>query len=406
MKLRDLFSWIILTCFVNANVPLSVPLQNGIGPADDLLLFDAPAFPDPSKPGEYLVDQPTFVFKRRGRHFSESFSTLSTFDDEAAQSVNRMWDRLQFFMAVGLPNKSTTLSVSNCSRSPHTGPTALYPALGVSLAKISLGSCGENKELTGIANLAPSDSRRMTNTIFLSPDSGFGVISGNWLPSFPKSMLTRISDIDDTIKISNVLDKFELLRNTFLVDPQPVAGIPQLYASLARSLGDPQFVYISASPFQLYPFLNNFIDTTYAASRGPVFLQNVTMSNPTAIINFLTSEQKIFEYKVSQIDRLQVMYPNKKWLAIGDSAQKDPETYGEACVIPCAFLFPKFNSLSSFRKFPSFIACIWIRLFDSANNTDARFQAAFAGVPANKYRLFTDAEIPNLSGINVAAGEC
>jgi phosphatidate phosphatase APP1 len=183
------------------------------------------------------------------------------------------------------------------------------------------------------ANLAPSDSRRMSNTIFLSPDSGFGVISGNWLPSFPKSMLT----IDDTIKISNVLDRFELLRNTFLVDPRPVAGIPQLYASLARSLGDPQFVYISASPFQLYPFLNNFIDTTYAASRGPVFLQNVTMSNPTAIINFLTSEQKIFEYKVSQIDRLQIMYPNKKWLAIGDSTQKDPETYGEACVTPLRF---------------------------------------------------------------------
>jgi len=174
MKFRDLFSLIFSTCFVNANSPLFVPLQNGIGPADDLLLFDAPAFPDPSKPGEFLVDQPTFVFKR-GRHFSQS---LSTFDDEAAQSVNRMWDRLKFFMAVGLPNKSTSLSVSNCSRSPHTGPTALYPTLGVSLAKISLGSCGENREITGTANLDPSDDRQMTNTIFLSPDSGFGVISG------------------------------------------------------------------------------------------------------------------------------------------------------------------------------------------------------------------------------------
>ena len=62
--------------------------------------------------------------------------------------------------------------------------------------------------------------------------------------------------------------------------------------------------------------------------------------------------------------------------------------------------------MSSFRKLPGFIVCIWIRLFDGANNTDARFQAALAGVPSNKYRLFTDAEIPNLSNINVAAGEC
>jgi phosphatidate phosphatase APP1 len=30
------------------------------------------------------------------------------------------------------------------------------------------------------------------------------------------------------------------------------------------------------------------------------------------------------------IDRIQGMYPGKKFLTVGDSTQKDPETYGEA----------------------------------------------------------------------------
>ena len=65
------------------------------------------------------------------------------------------------------------------------------------------------------------------------------------------------------------------------------------------------------------------------------------------------------------------------------------------------------HSLCRFRKYgPKFITCIWIRRFDGANNTNARFAAAFEGVPASKIRIYNDSEIPSLSRINVAGGEC
>jgi len=38
-----------------------------------------------------------------------------------------------------------------------------------------------------------------------------------------------ISDIDDTVKFSNVADKRELLRNTLLREFIPVAGMPEVY---------------------------------------------------------------------------------------------------------------------------------------------------------------------------------
>lgn len=119
------------------------------------------------------------------------------------------------------------------------------------------------------------------------------------------------------------------MQATLLDDPKPVAGMPELYASLASSLKSPQFIYVSGSPFQLYPFLHGFIDTTYSASKGPILLQNLTLSDFSSILSFIKSDG-IFEYKVAMIDRIKGMYPNKKFVAIGDSTQKDPETYGES----------------------------------------------------------------------------
>ncbi|KAJ7228400.1 hypothetical protein GGX14DRAFT_612676 [Mycena pura] len=83
------------------------------------------------------------------------------------------------------------------------------------------------------------------------------------------------------------------------------------------------------------------------------------------------------------IDRIHGMYPNKKFLAVGDSTQQDPETYGEAI-----------------RKYGDFIACAWIRKVDDANNTDARFQAAFQGVAPAKFKIYTDDEILSLANID------
>lgn len=131
-------------------------------------------------------------------------------------------------------------------------------------------------------------------------------------------------DIDDTVKISNVLDTPKLLQATLFDDPQPVEGMPELYASLADTLDSPQFIYVSGSPFQLYPFLRNFIDTTYSASRGPILLQNFTLTSLSSILDF-TASDGVFEYKSAMIDRIKGMYPDMKFLAIGDSTQKDPE---------------------------------------------------------------------------------
>lgn len=67
-----------------------------------------------------------------------------------------------------------------------------------------------------------------------------------------------VSDLDDTIKISQVTDRKKLLDNTFR---QPFRDVPGMAAAYTRWRGQgAAFHYVSASPWQLYPALSTWLD--------------------------------------------------------------------------------------------------------------------------------------------------
>ncbi|KAJ7167478.1 hypothetical protein C8R46DRAFT_898266 [Mycena filopes] len=338
---------------------------------DDVLVFDAPAFDDPANPGNTLIQLQAYVSSRQ-LDLTPLLKTISselnkTLGLDISKTLDRAASRLALFATLPLSGKDVTVDVASC------GNGASLPSTfgGMAIQNVTLGKC-DGTDALGAVSMGALDSRAVNFTIFPSGPDGFGVIS----------------DIDDTVKVSHSLDKLLLAKATLIDDPIPVAGMPAVFSSLAKSLNDPAFIYVSASPFQLYPFLRDFIDTTYSESVGPIFLNNLTTTNISAITDFAASNG-VFEYKSAMIDRIQGMYPGKKFLTVGDSTQKDPETYGEAI-----------------RKYGDFIACAWIRKVDGGNNTDARFAAAFAGVSPSKFKIYTDEEIPSLADIDVAGGKC
>jgi len=379
MRFSAASSLFLLPLLARASLPYGpqrrLPDLNGIDVLDDVLVFDGLAYEDPSNVGQALVGLQAFVYLRSiditGLISSVASALESSLGLDIGADITTATDRLQLFGAVGLPGKDVQVNIDGCSEAAVLPGTSGLPDLGLVLRNVSVGDCNGN-DLIGKVQLSPLDSRNINATIFTSPSDGFGVIS----------------DIDDTVKISNVLDKLKLAEATLIDVPEPVAGMPDLYASVAKSLNTSTFIYVSGSPFQLYPFLHSFIDTTYAASTGPLLLQNFSLTDVEDLIDF-ASDNGILEYKLSMIDRIHGMYPGKKFLAVGDSTQKDPETYGE-----------------SFRKYGDFIACSWIRQVDGANNTAERFSVAFEGVPTNRYRMYTDDEIQGLALIDVAGGAC
>jgi len=356
----------------------SLSKRLSVGSLDDVLLLDAPAFQDPSDSSKTIASMEAFVFLHQlPLNFSGILEdAVNAIGLDKGGDITTAADRLKLFSAVGIPGTHATVNVSGCSESPELPSTGLSDLGIVTSDNVPLGSCGV-AATKGAATLTATvqNDDFSSAKIFPSGPDGFGVIS----------------DIDDTVKISHVLDKLELIQTTLFDDPEPVAGMPDVYASLAKSLNSPQFMYVSGSPVQLYPFLQDFISTTYSASVGPIFLKNFTLLNPAKVLDALIpGADDVLDYKVSQITRIHGMYPNKSFLTVGDSTEKDPETYGQI-----------FNTFGS-----NFVRCIWIHLVDGANNTDARFNAAFKGVPQEKIRLFNDTEIPSLSSIDVAGGKC
>ncbi|KAJ4423302.1 hypothetical protein N0V82_002029 [Gnomoniopsis sp. IMI 355080] len=185
-----------------------------------------------------------------------------------------------------------------------------------------------------------------------------------------------ISDVDDTIKVTMTDEPVGILRSTFVDDPRPVPGMPELYQFLQSQITSASpFFYLSASPYNLYPFLRNFRDSYYP--HGQLILRDASwMSLPGLISTFTLGTQ---EYKTDRIKKIYQWLPKKKFIVIGDSTQTDPEAYGEAY----RTYGHKWIRLILIRKVTG-VAAIGI---DEKNKAE-RFEQAFEGVPRNVWHIF------------------
>ncbi|MCJ7501176.1 App1 family protein, partial [bacterium] len=145
---------------------------------------------------------------------------------------------------------------------------------------------------------------------------------GGRVQLIPPRGLSVISDLDDTIKISGVLDKEELLANTFLKEFRSVPGMPEVYQSWAKE--GAVFHYVSASPWQLYPPLADFMSREGFPS-GSFTLRSFRIKDRTFFNIFASPE----ETKIPVIESIVSRYPDRRFILVGDSGEKDPEVYGE-----------------------------------------------------------------------------
>lgn len=73
----------------------------------------------------------------------------------------------------------------------------------------------------------------------------------------PENSTCLISDIDDTIKVSDVRNKQKLIQNSFINPFNAVPGMQDFYSKLNESKIN-CFLFVSASPWQMYSVLNDF----------------------------------------------------------------------------------------------------------------------------------------------------
>jgi hypothetical protein len=140
-----------------------------------------------------------------------------------------------------------------------------------------------------------------------------------------------ISDIDDTIKITEILAGAKIvIKNTFFRDFAAVPGMAKMY----HALGGAAFHYVSGSPYQLYRPLAEFLFSNEAGfPEGTFHMKNLRKNLLTASswedLQDLVGENATFNQKITQISELMTRFPERKFILIGDSGEKDPEVYRE-----------------------------------------------------------------------------
>jgi phosphatidate phosphatase APP1 len=185
--------------------------------------------------------------------------------------------------------------------------------------------------------------------------------------------ISVISDIDDTVKLTEVRDKSQLIRNTFFREFRAVEGMPAAYTRWAES--GCQFHFISASPWQLYEPLVAFLrDAGFPG--GTMHLKRFRLKDRS----FFQLLADPLEYKVSVIEPLLKAFPKRKFVLVGDGGEKDPEAYGTIA-----------------RRYPSQIVRIYIRDTTGQPLDARRYQSAFRGLSADRWQVFREArELPDL----------
>jgi len=180
--------------------------------------------------------------------------------------------------------------------------------------------------------------------------------------------LSVVSDIDDTIKFSNVLDKRELIRNTFTRKFKPIEGMAEVYRDWETK--GAVFHYVSGSPWQLYEPLADFAKHENFPD-GSFHLRKLRVKD-RSILAFLDPPE---DFKIATIEPILKAFPERRFILVGDSGERDPEAYGELA-----------------RRRPNQVAKIAIRNITDAKLGDERMKDASQNVAPERVLLLRDAE--------------
>jgi phosphatidate phosphatase APP1 len=184
------------------------------------------------------------------------------------------------------------------------------------------------------------------------PDAAFGIIS----------------DLDDTVITTNVTNRLRMLLTVALLNEytrMPFKGVAAFYRALQKGASGAEnnpIFYVSSSPWNLYPFLTEFLKL-HKIPLGTLFLKdfgNHTIFNSGAHA----------AHKTGSIESILNTYPNLTFILIGDSGEKDPEIYGEIL-----------------RKYPNRIRAIYIRSIDTKPERLAAIDKLIADIAATGCQL-------------------
>lgn len=175
--------------------------------------------------------------------------------------------------------------------------------------------------------------------------------------------LSVISDIDDTIKHTDVTSRQAMLHNTFLHEFQPVDGMADLFRQWSKQ--GATFHFVSSSPCQLYHPLAELCQRE-GFPEASFHLRPFRLRDQMLRKILLRRRGKI-----KSIKNIVKSFSQRRFVLLGDSGELDPELYGAVA-----------------RRYPDRVASILIRELPDRPLDPERMQRAFRELPTELCSIF------------------
>lgn len=197
-------------------------------------------------------------------------------------------------------------------------------AAGYFKIKESISGLGQMANSEGWLSFEMAFEEQFSNRIIKNNN----LFQGEMLIPSSNSSFGVISDIDDTILHTGVIStlKWRLIFNTLFKNAEsrsPLEGAAKFYHLLHRGAtgkeANPIF-YVSHSPWNLYRYLELFL-TKNDFPKGPILLRT---------LGALRGREKAEKpQKQTEIIDILNLYPERKFILIGDGGEHDPDIYIE-----------------------------------------------------------------------------
>ena len=131
-----------------------------------------------------------------------------------------------------------------------------------------------------------------------------------------------ISDVDDTIMVTQAPTPWKAAWNLLLLNPLKKASVPGmsvLFNRLSDLYPDAPFFYLSTSPWNVEGSIRHFI-ANHGFPAGPLLLRDLDPRPKTFVPTGV-------QHKLEFAEQLMADFPDMRFILVGDDGQKDPTTY-------------------------------------------------------------------------------
>lgn len=133
-----------------------------------------------------------------------------------------------------------------------------------------------------------------------------------------------VSDLDDTLIHSSIRNKLTQIRTLLFTTVEKRKAVKDMQHIIKRfALSGVSSFYLSNSEQNLYPMLYRFLHIN-EFPPGPLFLKQYIRMRDVVVRRLLGKKHS---HKMNTLGKIMELFPNKKFILVGDNTQKDLSIY-------------------------------------------------------------------------------